>query len=323
MNMFLLKPAYKDYLWGGTVLKERFGKQTSLFPLAESWECSVHPDGPSIVCETGETLTELIGKHPEYLGSHASRIVDGLFPILVKLIDAQKNLSIQVHPDDEYAKAHEMGSLGKTEMWYIIEAEPGASLIYGFNQDVSRNQVREAVENGTVEKLLNHVPVKKGDVFIIEPGTVHSIGKGCVVAEIQESSNLTYRLYDYNRTDAKGRKRELHIDKALEVMKLKSSSSPRQPMRVLRYRNGYASEILGRCKYFQVERIMTNTQQEKTVRLEVSDNSFHVLLCIDGRAVLKDGVSTVTIDKGDCCFIPAGKGKVELSGKSQIIYIGC
>ncbi len=322
MSLFLLKPAYKDYLWGGNRLRHEYGKQADVFPLAESWECSVHPDGPSIVCGTGETLPKLLEKHPEYLGTHASKVAGGQFPILVKLIDALHNLSIQVHPDDEYALEFE-NSLGKTEMWYILDATAGASIIYGFNQDISAAQVRRAVENGTIEQLLNYVPVRKGDVFIIDPGTVHSIGKGCLVAEIQESSNLTYRLYDFNRTDSEGRKRELHIDKALRVMNLKSSASPRQPMRVLRYREGYASEILGRCKYFQVERIITNTQQGKAVRLDVSEKSFHVLLCTDGESMLTDGYSNVSMKKGDCCFIPAGKGSVELSGKSQIINIGC
>ena len=323
-KLYLLKPAYKDYLWGGEILKDNYGKQTDIFPLAESWECSVHPDGPSIVCETGETLTDLIVAHPEYMGSHAAKVADSRFPILVKLIDAGQNLSIQVHPDDEYARIHENGSLGKTEMWYILEAEPDACIVYGFNQDVSADQVRNAVENNTIEQILNHVPIKRGDVFLIEPGTVHSIGKGCVVAEIQESSNLTYRLYDYNRTDAKGRKRELHIDKALDVLNLKNSSIPNQPMRVLRYRNGFASEILGRCRYFQVERILTNTDSvNNSVTLNTTDNSFHVLLCVDGRVELRSSSSEVKLGKGDCCFIPAGVRNVEISGKSQIIYIGC
>lgn len=323
-KLYLLKPSYKDYLWGGELLKDKYGKQTDVFPLAESWECSVHPDGPSIVCETGETLTDLIVAHPEYMGSHAAKVANSRFPILVKLIDAGQNLSIQVHPDDEYARIHEKGSLGKTEMWYILEAEPDACIVYGFNQDVSADQVRNAVENNTIEQILNHVPIKRGDVFLIEPGTVHSIGKGCVVAEIQESSNLTYRLYDYNRTDIHGRIRELHIDKALDVLNLKNSSIPNQPMRVLRYRNGFASEVLGRCRYFQVERILTNTESvNNSVTLNTTDNSFHVLLCVDGRVELRSPSSEVKLGKGDCCFIPAGTGNVEISGKSQIIYIGC
>ena len=321
MSMFLLKPAYKNYLWGGNRLKNEYGKDSEVFPLAESWECSVHPDGPSTVCGTGETFPELIRKHPEYLGSHASKVAGGQFPILVKLIDARKNLSIQVHPDDEYAGINENGSLGKTEMWYVIEAEPDSELIYGFNQEVTADQVRKAVENGTIEQILNHVPVKKGDIFVIEPGTVHSVGKGCLIAEIQESSNLTYRLYDYDRIDANGRKRELHLDKALDVIEFKNSAYPRQPMRVLRYREGYASEVLGRCKYFQIERIITNSQ--KPVRLYASDNTFHVMLCIDGKAVLEDDSTRVQLKKGECCFIPAGDGSVELCGKSQLLYIGC
>ena len=144
-------------------------------------------------------------------------------------------MSVQVHPSDEYAEEHENGQLGKTEMWYVLDAGKGAELVYGFNRDVTGNLVRVSVENGEVTNLLNHVEVHKNDLFFIESGTVHAIGAGCLIAEIQESSNLTYRLYDYGRVDKNGKPRELHIDKALDVANMKSSASPRQPMRVLKY----------------------------------------------------------------------------------------
>ena len=195
---FLLKPAYKDYLWGGDKLKTEYHKETGLSPLAESWECSTHPDGTSLalIDQIEIPLTEVIKNHPEILGTHP-RTRDTL-PILIKLIDAKKDLSVQVHPDDDYARIHEHGSLGKSEFWYVLEAEPGASLVYGFSQDMTEEQVRQGIADGTIRKYLQKVPVKRNDVFFVQAGTVHAIGKGIVIAEIQESSNLTYRLYDYN-----------------------------------------------------------------------------------------------------------------------------
>ena len=258
---FLLKPAGKNYLWGGTRLKDDFSKELQLTPLAETWECSTHPDGPSIVASgkhEGRLLMKVIEEHPEYLGTHPKG-KDGL-PILVKLIDAKEDLSVQVHPNDEYAMKYEGGSLGKTEMWYVVDAAEGASLIYGFNHDIDKSVLTRSLEEGSVQKYLQKIRIYKDDVFFIEAGTVHAIGKGALIAEVQESSNLTYRLFDYNRTDKDGNRRELHITKALEVVNLKGSQEPRQPMRVLRYRKGTASEFLCRCKYFQIERMLVNTE---------------------------------------------------------------
>ena len=256
---FLLEPSAKDYLWGGTRLNDDFGKGIDLIPLAETWECSTHPDGESHA--GGETLSKVLARHPEWLGTHPLATTHGKpeLPIMIKLIDAKTDLSVQVHPADEYALKHE-GSLGKTEMWYVLEARPGAKLVYGFHHAVTPEIVREALENQSIEALLNHVPVHRDDLFYIEAGTVHAIGAGCLVAEIQESSNLTYRLYDYDRIDANGKPRPLHVEKALEAANLRSSVVPRQPMRVFRYRQGRASELLTRCKYFQVERLLLNTE---------------------------------------------------------------
>ena len=224
---FLLQPAAKDYLWGGSRLNDDFGKQIPVSPLAETWECSTHPDGLSVVSSgayAGMTLREVLSLHPAYLGSHPLLLTGGRpeLPILVKLIDAKKDLSIQVHPDDAYALSHE-NSLGKTEMWYVLHAAKDAQLIYGFRQNVTREQVIEGVQSGSLGNQLNHVPVAKDDVFFIEPGTVHAIGAGVLLAEVQESSNLTYRLYDYNRIDKNGEKRPLHVDKALDVANLAAS----------------------------------------------------------------------------------------------------
>ena len=260
----LLEPAAKDYLWGGSRLNDDFGKGIDLSPLAETWECSTHPDGESLV--SGEPLSRVLARHPEWLGTHPLQTTDGRpeLPILIKLIDAQQDLSVQVHPDDDYALKHE-NSLGKTEFWYVLAARPGARLVYGFDQNVSERQVRRAVKNVKLDMLLNHVAVQKDDQFYIEAGTVHALGAGCLIAEIQESSNLTYRLYDYDRVGRDGKKRELHVDKAMEVLNFRSSAMPRQPMRVLRYRGGWASELLTRCKYFQVERVLLNTELRRSL----------------------------------------------------------
>ena len=324
---FLLRPAFKDYLWGGSKLKEEYGKDVNIVPLAETWECSTHPDGFSIVASgklSGVTLDEVLKKHPEYLGTHPLKNADGTLPIIVKLIDAKKDLSIQVHPDDEYARIYENGQRGKTELWYVLHAEKEACLVYGFKKELGRKELKKALQDGMVEKFLQHIPVKKNDVFFIEAGTVHAIGQGVVLAEIQENSNLTYRLFDYNRVNKKGNKRELHVEKALDVVKLSCEREIRQPMRVLNYKNGYASELLGRCKYFQVERLLLNTEQCKSmVHFQTGSNSFRVLLCTDGCGVMFGKNVMINFFKGDSIFIPADSIALKLHGKAEMLNISC
>ena len=320
---FLLTPAAKDYLWGGSRLNDDFNLGIPITPFAEAWVCSTHPDG-TCATSSGQPLSTVLKENPELLGTHALQTTGGKpeLPILIKLIDAKSDLSVQVHPDDEYARKYE-GQWGKTEMWYVLGARPGSELVYGFNRDVSADQVREAVETGTIGVLLNHVPVHKNDLFMVSPGTVHAIGAGCLVAEIQQSSNLTYRFYDYDRVDKRGQKRELHIDKALEVVKLKSSAVPRQPLRVLKYRPGYASELLTRCRYFQVERMLLDTQNRKMAGFQTGSNSFHALLCVDGCGVLFGEGIMLNFFKGDCIFVPADSIAMKLHGKAQLLDVSC
>lgn len=319
----LLEPAAKDYLWGGSRLNDDFGKGIDLSPLAETWECSTHPDGESRV--NGEPLSRVLSRHPEWLGTHPLRTMGGRpeLPILIKLIDAQQDLSVQVHPDDAYALKHE-GSLGKTEFWYVLAARDGAKLVYGFDQNVSERQLRRAIKNGKLDMLLNHVAVQKDDQFYIEAGTVHALGAGCLIAEIQESSNLTYRLYDYDRVGRDGKRRELHVDKAMEVLNFRSSAVPRQPMRVLRYRGGWASELLTRCKYFQVERVLLNTElHRELVRFRTGESSFHALLCVDGCGSISGEGFMLNFFKGDCVFVPAESIELKLHGKAQLLDVSC
>lgn len=321
---FLLKPTGKDYLWGGSRLNDDFAKGIDLSPLAETWECSTHPDGPSTVASgefAGMTLAEVLKAHPDFLGNHPR--TKGELPILIKLIDAKKDLSVQVHPTDEYAARYENGQLGKTEMWYVLDAAKGAKLIYGFHHDADKEVIRQSIQDGTVEKYLQKVPIKKDDLFYIEAGTVHAIGAGALIAEIQESSNLTYRMYDYNRVDKNGRKRELHVDKALEVANLKASTEPKQPLRVLKYRQGCALELLCRCKYFEVYRMMVNTERcRRLVGYQADGTSFRVLLCTDGCGSVSFGErETLTFFKGDCIFVPANSVKMRIHGTAQFLDV--
>ena len=319
---FILQPSGKDYLWGGQRLNTEFEKQIDLDPLAETWECSTHPDGPSIVKTggfMGQTLSKVISDNPQFLGARHSE--DKALPILIKFIDAKSDLSVQVHPNDEYAKAYEDGQLGKTEMWYVLDATKDARLVYGLKKDCTKEQIRDSIEKGKLSNLLQSVKVNKDDLFFIEAGTIHAIGAGCLIAEIQENSNLTYRLYDYDRVGKDGKKRELHIDKSLKVANLKSSSEPKQPLRVLKYRPGVAKELLSRCKYFEVYRMLVNTERRQSVTYSSDNLSFRVLLCIKGCGVLKFEDHSLEFFKGDCIFVPADSVEIKIHGHAHFLDI--
>lgn len=319
---FLLRPSGKDYLWGGRRLKDEFVKEIDMTPLAETWECSTHPDGPSYVANgqfKGMSLAVLLQEHPEYLGEHAMAFGD--LPILVKFIDAQKDLSVQVHPDDKYALANENGQLGKSEMWYVLDATKNAKLIYGLNHTIGKNVLKASIIDGSIEKYLQKVPVKRDDIFFIPAGTIHAIGSGSLIAEIQQNSNLTYRLYDYNRTDKNGNKRPLHIDKALSVANLSASVEPNQSLRVLKYSPGMATELLCRCKYFEVHRMLINTERRQEVIYASDRLSFRVLLCIGGCGILRFDDESLDIYKGDCVFVPANSSKIKIHGQIQFLDV--
>lgn len=338
---FLLRPSGKDYLWGGTRLNDEFAKNIDMTPLAETWECSTHPDGPSYVSSgifEGMTLTEVLKAHPYFLGSHTlgshtlcngtsnsflNNPFSGQLPILIKFIDAKRDLSVQVHPTDQYAMEHENGQLGKTEMWYVLDAVRDAKLVYGLKHDCDAQTIRQAISDGTVEKHLQKVPVKKDDLFLIEAGTIHAIGAGTLIAEIQENSNLTYRLYDYDRTDKNGQKRSLHIDKALAVANLSSSTEPKQPLRVLKYCQGTASELLCRCKYFEVYRMIVNTERRQVVYYQSDDISFRILLCVGGCGTIsyENDRYDLRFYKGDCLFVPANSIKFSIHGQAKFLDV--
>lgn len=319
---FLLRPSAKERIWGGHRLNDEFEKNIDLPGVGESWECSTHPSGPSYIvggkCD-GMSLADVIRDNPQFLGAKHAGMKE--LPILIKFIDADKDLSIQVHPDDAYAREHEGGQRGKTEMWYVLDARRDAKLIYGFNRDYDEPKIRDAIKKGTLAKCLQRVPVKKDDLFFIEAGTVHAIGGGILLAEIQENSDITYRLYDYDRIDRNGKKRELHIDKAMAVANLKSSAEPRQPIRVLKYGQGVARELLCRCKYFEVYRMIVNTERRQVVCYRADELGFRVLLCINGCGTLSVGYKSINFYKGDCVFVPADSEEISIHGQAQFLDV--
>lgn len=306
MKLIKLLPVYKDYIWGGSKLKEGYGKITSLPCVAESWELSCHPDGESII-KSGEydglTLASFIKDNLELLGSNCLNS-DG-FPILVKLIDSRDDLSIQVHPDDSFAREHE-GQAGKTEMWYVIEHDEDAYIYFGVNREVSREELAASLEDGSVTDLLNKVKVKAGDVFFIEAGTIHALGKGVVLAEIQQSSNVTYRLYDYGRLGADGNPRELHIEKAMACASLR-------PPEVSKAVEGF----LASCKYFSViKRVIKGCGYGFA-----ADDSFHSLMVISGSGTVECGSERIEFSKGDSLFIAANAGRYVIYGDCEVLVI--
>lgn len=316
---FLLRPAGKDYLWGGTRLKTEYGKRLPLTPLAETWECSAHPDGPSAAASgpwAGQSLPDILAARPELLGRRYAAL--GTLPVLIKLIDAEQDLSVQVHPDDAYARARE-GQAGKTELWYVVDARPGARLVRGFEHDMTPALLRDAAARGDLEKHLHSAAVHPGDVFFIPPGTVHAIGAGCLIAEIQQSSNVTYRLYDYNRRDKNGRLRPLHMDRALDVLDLRRTSLDRPVPRLTQCRPGCSRRIIGRCGAFQAELLRISGPWS----LETGEESFQALLCVRGTGALRHAGGVLPLGPGQCVFLPAGAGETCLSGTLECLLVRC
>ena len=312
----LLSPAFKDYLWGGERLKEDYGKKTDMTPLAESWELSCHPAGPSVIENgpwAGKTLAAYLSANPQHLRAGAEAGAE--FPLLIKLIDAAQSLSVQVHPDDEYARTRENGQLGKTEMWYVVDAKPGAGIYYGFKRPTTLEEMEKAIRENTLTDLLSWVEAKPGDVFFIPAGTVHAIGAGLLIAEVQQSSNLTYRVYDYGRVGADGKPRELHIAKALDVAKRERPQTPVGPTEPARDVPGGRVQPLVACDRFTVSELAVDGLMEENVTPE----SFVALLCLSGEGALLCGGESYALAKGQSVFLPAGMGTCKLAGSMRLL----
>lgn len=314
MQPIKLLPVFKNYIWGGTKLKTYFGKDCSYDRIAESWELSCHKDGNSVIANgkyKGYTLSDYIkaeGKH--ILGENCERFER--FPVLIKLIDAKDNLSVQVHPNNEYAMRVE-NEFGKTEMWYVVDCDAEATLLYGFKDEITKEEFSRRIEDNTLLEVANSIKVKKGDVFFIEAGTLHAIGKGILIAEIQQNSNTTYRIYDYGRIGGDGKPRELHIDKAKDVTRLcPAKIYPDIPESAF---DGYIVKLLAKCEYFTTYKLTVTD----SALLYADGASFNSLLFLEGNAELSDGNEAMCVSKGDSVFVPAGMGKYYINGRCEAL----
>ena len=294
MEISKLYPQFKDYIWGGEKLKEKYGKKTELSPCAESWELSFHKDGLTML-EDGASLYQRASE--EDLGENLKDFP--FFPTLIKFIDAKSDLSVQVHPSDEYALKNE-NSFGKTEMWYIVEADTGAGIYLGFKRPVTVEEYKNAITENRLTELLNFYPVRAGECYFIPSGTIHAIGGGCLICEIQQNSNLTYRVYDYGRKDKNGNPRELHVEKALAVTQL-GTYSP----------SSIGGNILGISKYFTAKKLTL----QGSMTLSADKSTFNCITCTEGSGY----IDKKKISLGDSFFVPAAFGDYELSGNGTFI----
>lgn len=308
MKPLILKPVFKDYIWGGTRLKTKFGKAAETPTVAESWELSCHKDGLCTVSGgeyDGMTLKSYLEKNPSALGT-ANKGSE--LPILIKLIDAADDLSVQVHPNNEQAAEWE-GQNGKTEMWYVIDAEKDSSIVFGVKEDTTKAELEKAIRSNTVSDLLDSVPSKRGDVFFVEAGTIHAIGKGNLIAEIQQNSNVTYRLYDYDRRGKDGKPRELHIEKGIKAARTEKTVPRKTPQ------CSDGTRLLGSCEYFSVRELDLNGEKKLTVHEE----SYQAIITVSGKIKFSSGDFSAILPLGTTLFLPAGLGEYTVSGKGTML----
>ena len=311
MNILKLNPVFKDYLWGGTKLRDEYGFESDLTKLAEGWMLSCHKDGENTIQNgefAGKTLTEIVKSNPDFLGENGKKFE--YFPILIKLIDAKNDLSVQVHPDNEYAMRVEK-EYGKTECWYVLDCDEGAELIYGFNREITSEEFKEKIADNTFLETVNKVKVKKGDLFFIEAGTLHAIGSGILLAEIQQNSNTTYRVYDYGRVGADGKPRELHVEKAVDVTNCVPPTRSTDPEGELVKYDNYSTQLLTECELFSVKKVTVTDFFDGVA----DEKSFVSVLVTDGNGTI-DGME---IKKGDSLFIPANYGAFTIKGNIETI----
>ncbi len=306
MQPMKLSPVYKDMIWGGSGLREYLHKPIPSEHTGESWEVAAHPNGQSRIAN-GPYLGMALGEAVSSLGAglvgtEVWKRYGNKFPLLIKFIDARDKLSVQVHPNDEQAKRLEgPGESGKTEMWYILHAQPGAKLVYGFNREIGERELEESIASGTIESLLNWVDVKAGDAFFIPAGTLHAIGAGILIAEIQQSSDTTYRVYDYNRMGLDGKPRQLHVEKAMQVVNRASSLG------------GERSDIDAGvvCPFFETKRVRLAGEEA----MAVSRERFEILMCLEGGGM----ANGVKFGIGDAILLPASMGTCLIEGNGVLL----
>ncbi len=291
-------PVYKDYLWGGSRIPAVFNRDLPEGIYAESWEISTHPDGTTAIANgplAGKTLSDLLPGHKkELLGTH---VAGDDFPLLIKLIDARDKLSVQVHPNDGNAAA--VDGDPKTEMWYFLNGDPGAQIYCGLKPGIGKAEFLQAMEDKTFADILQSIPAEEGGAVFVPGGRVHAIGDGCLILEVQQNSNTTYRIYDWGRTDTDGNARELHIDKALQVIDWENNADPRCEVR---------GTTIESCDYFQLDR---HVLTEETA-FPMVGKSFNALFVAEGAGIIRwaDGEEELSI--GQSWLIPAGLGDYEI-----------
>ncbi len=316
LPMIKLDPAFKDNLWGGTKLRTVFGKKCDYDIIGESWELSAHPDGQSRIA-VGRYKGMLFNEYLNMIGKEAwgwkCQAMD-CFPVLIKFIDAMQALSIQIHPDDEYALEVE-GEYGKNEMWYVIDCEEGSSLYCGLKQDISKEEIKERVENNTIIDVLNEVKVKKGDVVFVKAGTIHAIGAGILICEIQQNSNSTYRMYDYDRRDKFGNPRELHLEKALDVVDTHAFVKDTSCGQILEENELFSQTLLVQCKYFECFKYDIHDE----AKIAVDETSFVSVLFLSGNGTIEADKAHYEFKAGESFFVQAGKRNIVIKGTCECI----
>ncbi len=311
----IFEPILKDRIWGGTKLKTKLGKNIPTQTTGESWELSAVEGDVSIVkngAYRGMPLSGLLEQFPkEILGEVLHEKFGTKFPLLFKFLDAKEDLSIQVHPNDELAKKRH-NSFGKTEMWYVMQADEGARIIVGFKHKSGPDEYLEHLRNKNLIDILNVVEVKKGDVFFLETGTIHAIGAGIVIAEIQQTSDITYRIYDWDRIDAQGKSRELHVEQALDAMNYNTTNTKREYTETLNTGNVMVESPYFTTSYFPLagEALITK-----------DNSSFTVYICTEGEYVFKTKNEKYTFRKGDTVLAPAALSNFTLEGNATLLEI--
>lgn len=307
--MYPLKfqPILKERLWGGTKLKTLFNKPIETDITGESWEVSAVKGDISVVANgtfAGQSLQDLIQKYPDgLLGKQVYERFGLDFPILIKFIDAREDLSIQVHPNDELAKVRH-NSFGKTEMWYVMQADPGAKLIVGFNKTVTRQEYQKHLNNGTLSQIMNYETVESGDTFFINTGKVHAIGGGIIIAEIQQTSDITYRVYDFDRKDKNGNLRELHTEQALDAIDYER----RDDFKVSYEKTKNQTNEMVNCPYFITNFLNLSGNFSKVLTAD----SFHIYMCVKGSGTISDGNEILELSQGETVLFPALCRKLEV-----------
>lgn len=310
-----LQPCYKEYLWGGKRLKTEFLKLDAPEITAESWELSCHADGQARVAEgacAGMRIQELGDMDRASFWGKAC--LSSEFPVLIKLIDASEKLSIQVHPSDQTAQA-EKGERGKAEMWYIVDCEPQSYIYFGFSRKISKSVFFDCVKNGEICKMLNQVHVQPGDVFYILPGTIHAIGAGIVIAEIQQSSNTTFRIYDYQRKGADGKSRPLHLERAADVLSYDPIIPEECKANSMACFSEFTMAEMFSCQYFKAYRVDVHS----AITLRCDGKSFHHLLCVAGEGRIEYKGKSYYMRRGESYFLPATMGEYRLVGNCRVL----